>query len=219
MTDDEREDAANGRTAGFLRLVRGLVVGPVLLVVMVGMLVACLSRLSGDGRPSLFGFQMLVVTSGSMEPTLSPGDLVIVDHDSAVHSIGDVVVFRRGAEMLVTHRIVNIEKLADGSTRYVTRGDANDSVDVDPVESDAVIGEVVTSVPLVGRVMFGARSLEFLLPVLTGLLFFDLGSRLWRGEPAAAEDGAHSSRSSDRESTPPTNGETREGSSKQTQGE
>lgn len=225
VTDERSDDtplaevSLSARPNGPIRVLRWMILGPVALIVTIGVTVAGLSRLGGDGRPSLFGFEMLVVTSGSMEPALSPGDLVIVDHDDDEHSTGDLVVFRRGTGMLVTHRIVGVVESVDGSIRYITRGDANDSVDIDPVEPVDVIGEVVTTVPLVGRVMFGARSLDFLLPVLIGLLLFDLGSKLWRGEPAAAADGARSSRSSDRESIPPTNGDSREVSSSNSQGE
>lgn len=185
------------------RLVRWLVLGPVIVVVVVGAAVIGLSRISPQDRPSLFGFEFLVVTSGSMEPVLSPGDLVIVDRDDDDdrHEVGDLVVFRRATGMLVTHRIVAVARSSDGSTSYVTRGDANDSVDSDPVAPDQVIGEVSASVPLLGRLLFGTRRPAVLMPVFAGLVLFELGSRLRRPDDATFDSGYAPSRSTDRDPT------------------
>src|SRR6266498_1989012 len=60
----------------------------------------------------------LVVRSGSMEPTLPVGSLIVAKKQSH-YQVGDVITFKQG-NSFVTHRINNIENGA-----FQTKGDAN----------------------------------------------------------------------------------------------
>lgn len=99
--------------------------------------------------PRLFGGAALTVLTGSMEPTYSPGDMV-VSVPQQDYAIGDVVTFQPVSDdpTLITHRIVAITELP-GGTEFVTRGDAN-GADGDPIVADQVMGKVIYSVPSVG---------------------------------------------------------------------
>jgi signal peptidase len=93
------------------------------------------------GQPILLGF----VETGSMEPTLSPGDGFVAVPTPAAGAVdeGDVVTFR-GPDGLTTHRVV--DERAGG---FVTRGDANpftDQQDGDPVVSREDVVAVALSV-------------------------------------------------------------------------
>ena len=77
---------------------------------------------------------------GSMEPTYSPGDMVVsVPQDS--YAIGDVVTFQPVSDdpTLVTHRIV-AHRTGQHGVSYVTRGDAN-SQDDNPIIAEQVMGK------------------------------------------------------------------------------
>lgn len=95
------------------------------------------------------GYTSASIISGSMEPKLRPGDIVIAERiDGSEVGTGTVVVFedpRRGD--LVTHRVV--EKLDDQT--YRTQGDANRVIDPHPVPSGNIRGEGRWVVPLVGK--------------------------------------------------------------------
>lgn len=93
-----------------------------------------------------------VILSGSMEPSISPGDVVIVDASGAV-AVGDVVTFDSGSEVPTTHRVVDA---VDG--QYVTKGDANENVDSRPVDPDDVLGRVSLTIPLAGYVVLWTNS-------------------------------------------------------------
>ena len=98
--------------------------------------------LTGNVLPMPFGIGASVVLTGSMEPTISPDDLIIVvDRDS--YGEDDIVVFQSG-RVLVVHRILSIE----GDT-VVTRGDANDAADA-PIRITDIKGAVVAVIPAVG---------------------------------------------------------------------
>lgn len=99
--------------------------------------------------PRVLGGAALTVLTGSMEPTYSPGDMVVsVPQDQ--YQVGDVVTFQpvAGDPALITHRVVGIALGAE--TAYITRGDAN-GADDDPVTPEQVMGRVVYHVPYVGH--------------------------------------------------------------------
>lgn len=90
----------------------------------------------------------VIVAGGSMEPTLSPGDVCIYRRTASVRP-GQMVVFERedGAG-LVVHRAVTVG--LRGEVR--SKGDANESVDRDLVAREYVKGPVTVAVPL-GRLV------------------------------------------------------------------
>lgn len=123
-----------------------------LVAVIVGVNVYSInaSRLTGDSVPMPFGVGAAVVLSGSMEPELSVGDLLIVrERDS--YEVGDVVVYQTG-RTAVTHRIVSIE-----GDEVIAKGDAN-NVEDDPITRAQIKGAVVCAIPLAGRVVNAIKS-------------------------------------------------------------
>ena len=112
------------------------------------------SRLAGDLVPMPFGVGATVVLSGSMEPTLSTGDLLIIAEQES-YGVDDVVVFQSN-RMAVVHRIIEIkEETVEGEDGEelqmlaVTQGDANNTPD-DPIQMSQIKGTVVLRVPLAG---------------------------------------------------------------------
>lgn len=132
----------------------------VLAALIVGLNVYAInaSRLTGDMVPMPFGVGATVVLSGSMEPTLSTGDLLfIAERDS--YEVDDVVVFQ-SQRMAVVHRIIDIREVEvenpdpDATEPLVelsvtTRGDANNTPD-EPISMNQIKGIVVFRLPLVG---------------------------------------------------------------------
>lgn len=116
----------------------------VLMAILIGASIYSInaSRLAGNSLPMPLGFGATVVLSGSMEPTLSVGDLLIVV-PSDEYRIGDIVVYE-SAGISVVHRIIALE---DGVA--VTQGDANNACD-DPISLSAVKGRVVRAIPIIG---------------------------------------------------------------------
>lgn len=108
--------------------------------------------------PRLIGAVPLTVLTGSMQPTLDPGDLVVAQPtDPDELRVGDIVTVQpvSGDPTLVTHRVTRLYVAGDGSVNgLVTQGDANNAPD-DQIVPDQVMGRVVYSVPLVGHVTHG----------------------------------------------------------------
>jgi signal peptidase I len=91
------------------------------------------------------GWRSVVVTSGSMEPGISPGDVVLVAPQGPAIEVGSVVLFSSPTGP-VTHRIVGVN--VDGT--YRTRGDANGAPDSTPLRSDHVLGRARLVIPDAG---------------------------------------------------------------------
>ncbi len=136
-----------------------------------------------------FGWSPVVITSGSMEPLIRPGDVVLTSDPQVTVAPGTVITFEDPARQgsLTTHRVVSVQD--DGA--YRTRGDANRAADSTPVPPEAVVGVGRLLVPMVG------------LPLLWlsgGLLLFVI----WLGVTLAAtavavQRGGHD----DRDAPPP----------------
>lgn len=152
-------------------------IAQILITVLLAVLLVCnlylavMSRAFGVENPALFGYSTAVVVSGSMEPALSVDDL-IVNHAQDAYEAGDIITFKSGSS-LTTHRIAAVTP--EG---YITRGDANNAADSDPVSQEAVIGRVIWKIPYVGSVLaffktpFGMTTLVFIGFLILELPFF-----------------------------------------------
>jgi signal peptidase len=94
--------------------------------------------------PALFGYHSLTVRSGSMEPSISAGDVVVVEDVMPLDvKIGDIVSFKDPEDpaRIVTHRVRDMEVHA-GTVRFTTRGDANTGAERWYVDVEGTIGRV-----------------------------------------------------------------------------
>ncbi len=118
------------------------------------------------------GWKIFSVQSGSMEPALSTGDLVLVHSiPASEYRIGDVITYMdpSNPKQTITHRIAEIK---DGQQRvFVTKGDANHSADRAFNEA-MVVGKQEVAVPVVGR------AVDFLFTI-PGLLIVIWLPALW----------------------------------------
>lgn len=150
----------------------------ILLAVLIGFSIYSINaaRLSGNRFPMPLGFGASVVLSGSMEPELSVGDLLIVVPTDEL-SVGDVVVYTSSGVAIV-HRIIELD--TEGGTA-VTRGDANNASD-DPIPLTAVRGKVVCAIPLLGYVVEAIKT-----PIATIVL---IALAIWLLEASFRQDRA-----------------------------
>ena len=103
--------------------------------------------------PRVAGAETFTVLSGSMRPTLDPGDLVVVRAvDPNEIGVGSVVTFQMesGDPAVTTHRVVSQGVNEHGEAVYLTRGDGNESADPVWIKDVQLRGTVWYSVPYVG---------------------------------------------------------------------
>ncbi len=81
------------------------------------------------------------------------GDLIFAKKtDTADIKVGDVISFMEN-KSVVTHRVIGI-KNEDGSRAFLTKGDANNGEDTDPVAESSVVGVFKTRVPMLGDFIY-----------------------------------------------------------------
>ena len=102
------------------------------------------SQITGrDGLPKVFGVAQVVVVSGSMQPAVGVGDLLMIREMDA-YRVGDIITFR-SAGRLITHRVTSVE-----GDRLVTMGDQNNVSD-EPIELGQVEGKMILRIPYIGK--------------------------------------------------------------------
>ncbi len=136
--------------------------------------------------PKFAGATSLAVLTGSMEPSLPPGTLIVIRPvNPAELAIGDVITYqiRSGDPALITHRIVAVDSSTTGDTTYVTKGDNNSDNDTDPVIDDQVRGRLWYAVPAVGYASAAIHgdSRQWITPLCAALLLCYSGYALTSG--------------------------------------
>lgn len=125
----------------------GIVSAVILVLAVVLAMVVCIQVLT-RGYVTIAGNSLFRVVTGSMEPTMPVGSILIC-RDAPIDDIreGDIVCFRSmgsaGVGKIITHRVIAVLQNGDGETLLETRGDANLSADGNYVQADNLIGRVV----------------------------------------------------------------------------
>ena len=97
------------------------------------------------GYKGIFGYRYLDILTSSMRPTMPEGTLVVIKETKASDlKVGDIITYLPSkATDYVTHRIKSIN---DNGT-FITKGDANNTVDISPVSEKQIAGKVVFKIP------------------------------------------------------------------------
>jgi signal peptidase len=101
-----------------------------------------------------------LVPSGSMVPLINPGDIVLIASIKAEKiKLGDIIEYRNAKEKInIVHRVIEIGGDA-GAGYFITKGDANNAADADPVSADAIVGKEIYIIPKVGWISIAVKGL------------------------------------------------------------
>ena len=149
----------------------GIILIAILSVLLTISLVSILSRLiNNKDMPKVLGFSNAIVISGSMAPDININDVVIIkDEDN--YKVGDVVTYKDQKNVYVTHRIVE-----QSPTGFVTKGDANNTIDAKEVSLNQIQGKVVFSSRFLGSLIQWTHTplgIALLLILAFLIIFFD----------------------------------------------
>src|SRR3989344_3278166 len=147
-----------------------------LYYLLIGAVLAIGLLLLATLTPLLGSYKIKVVKSGSMEPAIKTGGIVVIGPASP-YKVGDVITFGEDTETQVptTHRIVEINGRGPLQT-FTTKGDANDAPDPAPTRIPDIHGKMLFTVPYVGYILDFARKpigFIFLVGVPAVLIIFD----------------------------------------------
>ena len=106
------------------------------------------------------GISIYTIVSPSMTPNINVYDVVVNVKVSkpADIEVGDIITFKSQAAtsegMTITHRVIAIDQLPDGTYEYMTQGDNNPEPDSSYVTFDNIIGKEILTIPGLGKVQF-----------------------------------------------------------------
>ena len=147
---EENQDKIN-KMFNIARIVKNTVCWILIAVLALTMLAFLITKING-GTPSVFGYTIQRVSSGSMEPELMVGDAILSKDVGDVNSIkaGDIITFQGGAQFdynRVTHRVISAPHMVDGELVLQTQGDANALAD-EEITADAVLSKFITKIEI-----------------------------------------------------------------------
>ena len=89
------------------------------------------------------GYWPMIVLSGSMEPSIKIGDIVVVKRANTLPRVGDIIAYKSSG-LVVLHRVINVS-----NDKIITKGDANNAPD-NPITRNQVIGQLYLHIPYIG---------------------------------------------------------------------
>ena len=118
---------------------------------------------SGKNKKDLFSAYTIV--SPSMVPAINVLDVVVTMRVNNPEDLekGDIITFNstdyRYSGVLVTHRIVNIEKTSSGEYLFTTKGDNNNTQDSSRISFGEIYGRVLFRIPKIGYIQYYLSSI------------------------------------------------------------
>lgn len=127
-------------------------------------------------------YKLFVVQSGSMEPAIKTGAVVVVK-PAEEYQIGEIITFGLVSKTRAptTHRIHDI-RIQGGVPIYITKGDTNNAPDPREIRDRDIIGRVVLDVPYVGYAVATARKpygFAALIIVPAAIIIFDQSKNIY----------------------------------------
>ena len=151
------------------------------------LLVAVIALCAPLTVPLLMGYEVYDVVSGSMEPELPVGSAVYVKAvELSDVQEGEIIAYRSSNSVVIHRVVINRTTLKE----FVTKGDANNVEDPEPIPYDAVIGRMEVKVPILGTFMAIYSStigkVYLLLAAACGVMLNMVASRMRESRKAKA---------------------------------
>lgn len=160
-----------------IKLIKNIICWTLIAVLVFTLVVFFMSRINGS-TPSVFGYSIFRVSSGSMEPELMVGDVILdktVDNPEDL-KVGDVITFKSSdyGDLLVTHKVIKAPYEENGKLMLQTKGIANE-VEDKPISVDNVKGIMICKVDYLDTVynVFLSPWGLLILIALIVIIFFD----------------------------------------------
>ena len=129
----------------------------ILLIVLIALvIVVFISRIKNES-PSVFGYHIFQVTTGSMEPELMIGDVILdKEVDPSEINVGDIVTYKgkKGdlANKMITHKVIRKNLSDDGRYTFVTQGTAKGTIEDPEFDESLIIGKFQCKIPFLDKV-------------------------------------------------------------------
>ena len=186
----EKKKSTAGRVVSVVGIFLCVIFG---LMLLCNLTIILKGTLYPDRPPSVLGITPMVVQSGSMSGNapdhIEVGDLIFTGKaDIEKLKKGDIISFMEGS-IVVTHRIIEVRTADDGSPIFITKGDANNTEDSEPVTAENLVGIYMGRIPKLGDfAMFLQKPLGMMLFIGVPLLAFIIYDIIRRTKAAGKEN-------------------------------
>lgn len=151
-----------------LNIVKAVITLLLIIIILFNLYTLYMRYVKGEKQPVIMGYSYAVVISGSMADTINTDDMIITRRADK-YNVGDIIMFNSGTSV-VTHRIADIV-----NGEYITKGDANNASDPDPVNISDIKGKVEVIIPEAGKLIyFFTTPAGMLIMVLALFLILEL---------------------------------------------
>ena len=156
-----------------------------LTIIITFLILGFLAKKSDSGI-SIGGYKVYDILTGSMNPTINPGNLVVVKEvlPNEVKK-NDIITFRSDiTNNITTHRAIDIVN-SGGKIEFITKGDANNTQDPIPLDGKLLVGKVIFQVPYLGAFLSSLQKNKLIfigLIVVIILIDFILNKSILRSE-------------------------------------
>lgn len=129
----------------------------ILLIVLIALvIVVFISRIKNES-PSVFGYHIFQVTTGSMEPELMIGDVILdKEVDPSEINVGDIITYRGSkgdlANKMITHKVIRKNLMDDGKYTFVTQGTAKGTIEDPEFDESHIVGKYQCKIPFLDKV-------------------------------------------------------------------
>lgn len=126
--------------------------------------------------PGVTGVRTVAILSGSMEPTISAGDAIVVKpykNPETEIKVGDIATFQpvSADSYLITHRVIGKTVGQAGGPEFITQGDANGAAD-EPIKAGQVMGKTIMVIPFLGHIIAMSMTARLILAAIILALFY-----------------------------------------------
>lgn len=174
------EKIKNLKAFRIARMIKNIICWVLIIVLAFTLIVFVTTRIQGN-TPSVFGYSIYRISSGSMEPELMVGDVILdkAVNDESEISVGDVITFEGGSQFdnrIVTHKVIKAPYTdeAEGSIMLQTKGIANEIEDT-PIKFSQVRAKMICKIPYIDTLynLFLSPSGLLIMILLIVLVFID----------------------------------------------
>lgn len=162
-----------------VRMLKNTICWVLIVILAITMVIFLTTRIQGN-TPTVFGYTIFRITTGSMEPELMIGDIIldkVVDDETEI-SVGDVITFEGGGQFdgkLVTHKVIKAPYTDEyGNEMLQTHGIANE-IDDTPISISQVRAKMICRIPFIDTLynLFLSPSGLLIMILLIILVFID----------------------------------------------
>lgn len=143
---------------------------PIFTIIIICITILLVQKIKNpDEVPNLFGYKALTIVSGSMEPALNIGDLIIIKEINKNQIKKEDIISFHENDSIVTHRIIGIVE-EDGKELYQTKGDNNNSVDEKLVKYEEIEGVYSFKIKGIGKMLLKMQNI-YVMIILLGVIY------------------------------------------------